>query len=93
MPVIEGLIDSAGNVIRGRGDFRVVRKTPTLLEIEFPGEDTSSAFVLATTWRDDGDIGTYKAAISASPSPEAASNLLFAVDQYYGVSFRVDTEP
>ncbi len=93
MPVIEGLVDSAGNVVRARGSFRVVRKTPTKLEIEFPAQDMARAFVLATTWRDDGDIGTYKASISVSPSLELPTHMIFAVDQYYGVSFRVDTDP
>ena len=92
MPVIEGLVDNQGNVVRSRGNFQVVSKANGILEVEYPGEDVSQAFVLATAWRNDGDIGTANAAISVSPKPGVAENIAFAVDDYYGLTFRVDND-
>ena len=92
MPVIEGLVDNQGNVVRMRGVFQVVSKGGGILEVEYPGQDVSTAFVLATAWRNDGDIGTANAAIAVSPRPGVPENIVFAVDDYYGLTFRVDSD-
>ena len=54
-----------------------------------PNQTLSRAFVLGTPWRADGDIG--QTGISASPNPRATDQMIFAVDGYHGVSFRIQT--
>jgi hypothetical protein len=91
MPTIQGLVDYAGKKIRQQGAFMVVNKSPTNLIVRVPGQVLTRAFVLATPWRDDGDIGVANTGIAASPNPAAPDQMIFAVDQYYGVSFRIQT--
>ncbi|HKV09314.1 MAG TPA: hypothetical protein VJ725_14315 [Thermoanaerobaculia bacterium] len=89
MPVIQGLVSPTGTVIRRRGQFQVIAKSATILEVEITGQNVTRAFVLATPWRNDGDIGP--APVSASPKPGANDRMLFALDGYYGLSFRIET--
>lgn len=91
MPTIQGLVDPAGAKVRQQGVFAVVSKSPTRLVVRVPGQVLTKAFVLATPWRHDGDIGPANTGIAASPNPAAPDQMIFAVDQYYGVSFRIQT--
>jgi hypothetical protein len=90
MAIVQGLVDYAGNVIRAKGSFTVVSKTGDVLRIEVTGQDVSKAFVLATPWRQDGDIGLGNAQVSASPDPRKPKVMIFAVHKYYGLSFRIE---
>ena len=89
MPTVQGLVNPAGTIVRRQGQFTVVSKSATTLIVRMPGQVLTRAFVLATPWRNDGDIGP--SGISASPNPKATDQMIFAVDQYYGVSFRIQT--
>ena len=89
MPVIQGIVNPTGAVVRKKGQFQVISKSATILEIEITGQNVTRAFVLATPWRNDGDIGP--AGVTASPKPGTTDRMLFAVDGYYGLSFRVET--
>jgi len=89
MAVISGIVDPDGVIVRKKGDFKVASKTTTLLEVDFKGLNVSKAFLTATPWRGDSDIGP--AALATSPRPGKVTRLLFAIDAYYGVSFRVET--
>jgi hypothetical protein len=88
MPVVSGLVAPNGTIVRRRGNLVVVSKSATVLDVQVPGANIARAFVLATPWRNDGDIGP--AGVSASPKPGQPSRMLFAVDAYYGLSFRID---
>ena len=89
MPTIQGIVDPAGTKVRQQGAFAVVSKSATHLVVRVPGQNLMRAFVLATPWRNDGDIGP--TGISASPNPQATDQMIFAIDDYYGVSFRIQT--
>ena len=89
MPTVQGLVDPAGTIVRRQGAFAVVSKSATQLVVRMPNQNLGRAFVLATPWRADGDIG--QTGISASPNPPATDQMIFAVDGYYGVSFRIQT--
>lgn len=89
MPTIQGIVNPAGTKIRQQGAFTVVSKSATRLIIRVQGQNLMRAFVLATPWRNDGDIGP--TGISASPDPQNTEYMIFAVDDYYGVSFRIQT--
>ena len=89
MPTIQGIVNPAGTKIRQQGAFNVVSKSATRLVVQVPGQNLMRAFVLGTPWRNDGDIGPV--GISASPNPQATDQMIFAVDGYYGVSFRIQT--
>lgn len=89
MPVIQGLVSPTGTVVRKKGQFQVISKSATILEVEITGQNVTKAFVLATPWRNDGDIGP--AGVTASPKLGMTDRMLFAVDGYYGLSFRVET--
>lgn len=91
MPTIQGLVDPAGTKVRQQGAFTVVSKTASHLTVRVQGQNLMRAFVLATPWRNDGDIGLANAGIAASPNPQAVDQMIFAVDNYYGVSFRIQT--
>lgn len=93
MPVLEALIDPQGRVLRSRGNLKVLRKLPDRMDVECPGQDVSRAFVLATAWRPDGDIGIADAAIAVSTRPGVPDQLVVAVAGYYGLTLRIDTEP
>ncbi|MBL8293677.1 MAG: hypothetical protein JNN08_17660 [Bryobacterales bacterium] len=90
MPVVQGIVAPNGVVVRADGDFEVLSKGTSKLRIQVTGQQATTAFVLATAWRDDGDIGSSNAAISASPDPKSPDVMIFAVDEYYGVSFRIE---
>jgi hypothetical protein len=68
MPTIQGIVNPAGTKIRQQGAFTVVSKSATRLIIRVQGQNLMRAFVLATPWRNDGDIGP--TGISASPDPQ-----------------------
>ena len=89
MPTVQGLVDPKGNIVRRQGQFAVVSKSATQLIVRMPNQNLNRAFVLGTPWRNDGDIG--QTGIAASPNPRAADQMIFAVDEYYGVSFRIQT--
>lgn len=89
MPTIQGIVDQAGVKVRQQGAFTVISKTATHLTIRVQGQNLMRAFVLATPWRNDGDIGP--TGISASPNPTNTDQMIFAVDDYYGISFRIQT--
>lgn len=89
MATVQGVVSPAGVIVRRQGQFTVVSRSTTTLVIKMPGQNLRKAFVLATPWRDDGDIGPTE--ISASPNPLNNDQMIFAVDGYYGVSFRIQT--
>lgn len=89
MSTIQGIVDPAGVKIRQQGAFTVVSKSATQLIVRVQGQNLMRAFVLAIPWRNDADIGL--TGISASPNPNATDQMIFAVDDYYGVSFRIQT--
>ncbi|MFO1495112.1 MAG: hypothetical protein U1F26_10690 [Lysobacterales bacterium] len=89
MAVYQGIVDPAGRIVRNKGTFKVLSKTAQTLRIEFTGQKVAKAYVLATPWRADGDIGPD--GVSASPDPLAPAVMIFAVRDYYGLSFRLET--
>lgn len=89
MPTVQGLVSPTGIIVRRQGQFTVVSKSATTLVVRMAGQVLTRAFVLATPWRNDGDVGPK--GIAASPNPAAADQMIFAIDQYYGVSFRIQT--
>lgn len=89
MPTIQGIVDPAGTKVRQQGTFTVISKSAAQLIVRVQGQNLMRAFVLATPWRNDGDIGP--TGISASPNPQNTEQMIFAVDGYYGVSFRIQT--
>lgn len=89
MAVYQGIVAPNGTVVRRQGQFTVVSKTGDRLVVRFPGDNVTKAFVLATPWRNDGDIG--RPGIAASPDPQNREYMIFAVEDYYGVSFRVQS--
>lgn len=88
MAIVQGIVDPKGVVVRARGTFTVLSKTSNVLRIRVVGQKTARAFVLATPWRADGDIGPD--CVSASPDPAAADVMIFAIKDYYGLSFRIE---
>ncbi len=88
MAIVQGIVDAGGAVVRARGVFTVVSKIGGLLRIKVAGQNTARAFVLATPWRSDGDIGPE--GVTASPDPKAPDVMIFAVRQGYGLSFRIE---
>lgn len=88
MAIVQGIVDPGGAVIRAKGKFKVLSKANNLLRIEVMGQRTAKAIVLAAPWRNDGDIGA--AAVSASPDPNAGDVMIFALEDYYGLSFRIE---
>ncbi len=88
MAIVKGIVDPAGNVVRSSGSFKVLSKANDTLRIQVVGQQTAKAFVLATPWRKDGDIGP--ASVSASPDPQKSDVMIFAVRNYYGLSFRIE---
>lgn len=88
MAIVQGIVDPGGAVIRAKGKFKVLSKANNQLRIEVTGQRTAKAIVLATPWRNDGDIGA--AAVSASPDPNAGDVMIFALEDYYGLSFRIE---
>lgn len=89
MAIVQGIVGPGGNVVRAKGAFRVLSKTNGVLRIEITGQNTARAFVQATPWRNDTDIGQ-AASVTASPDPRASREMIFAVDDYYGLSFRIE---
>jgi hypothetical protein len=89
MATIQGIVDINGTIIRRQGLFSVVSKSSTTLVVRVPNRNLMNAFVLATPWRNDTDIGA--AGVAASPNPHAPDQMIFAVDGIYGVSFRILT--
>lgn len=88
MAIVQGIVDSTGKVIRAKGKFKVLSKAKGLLRVEVTGQRTAKAFVLATPWRNDGDMAPE--GVSASPDPKDADVMLFAIKDSYGLSFRID---
>lgn len=89
MAVYQGIVDPSGRIVRNKGNFKVLAKAGNSVRIEFIGQKVAKAFVLATPWRADGDIGPE--GVSASPDPLTPSVMIFALRDYYGLSFRVET--
>lgn len=88
MAIVKGIVDPAGNVVRFSGSFKVLSKNNNTLRIQILGQQTATAFVLAIPWRKDGDIGPE--GVSASPDPQKSDVMIFAIRNYYGLSFRIE---
>jgi hypothetical protein len=88
MAIVQGIVDPKGNVVRAQGNFKVLSKSHDVLRIEVSKQKTAKAFVLATPWRGDADIGPE--GVSASPDPAVPNVMVFAVRDYYGLSFRIE---
>ncbi len=88
MSIVQGLVDPVGNIVRSRGRFKVVSKTGGILRIQVTGQRTAKAIVQATPWRADADIGP--TGVTASPDPLITTMMVFAIDDRYGLSFRIE---
>lgn len=88
MSIVQGIIDPAGNIVRNKGKFKVLSKSGGLARIQITGQKTTRAFVQAIAWRGDGDIGG--SAVTAAPDPKIATVIAFAIDDRYGLSFRIE---
>lgn len=88
MPIVQGIIDPAGNIVRHKGKFKVLSKSGGLARIQITGQKTAKAFVQAIAWLGHGDIGS--SAVTAAPDPKIATVIVFAVDDRYGLTFRIE---
>ena len=89
MAVVQGIVDYQGNVVRAQGNFKVRLRSGDVLRIEVTGQKTATAFVLATPWRTNTDMGAV--GVTAAPAGEDEPDVMvFALPQYYGLSFRIE---
>lgn len=88
MAIVKGIVGPNGNIVRSSGRFRVLSTSKDTPRIQVIDQRTAKAFVLATLWRNDGDIGS--SGVSASPDPQNADVMIFAVPYYHGLSFRIE---
>jgi hypothetical protein len=88
MPIVQGIIDASGNIVRNKGRFKVLSKAGGVVRIQVTGQKTARAFVQAIAWREDGDIES--GTVTASPDPKVATVMMFRVDDRHGLSFRIE---